>query len=109
MFFRGFAEIIGLPTKSTEALRDRVIERFGGEHWGKFTNEHQGGILARQSDGAMVVHDTDDREVPYHQSVELAHHTEGAQLLTTRGLGHRRILRDTTVVAEVAAFVGPRD
>jgi len=109
VFFRGFAEIIGLPSKSTEVLRDRVIERFGGDHWNKFTNKHQGGILAGHSDGAMVVHDTEDREVPYHQSVELAHHADGAQLLTTRGLGHRRVLRDPAVVAEVAAFIAKTD
>jgi len=109
VFFRGFAEIIGLPAKSTAVLRERVIERFGGDHWDMFTNEYQGGILASHSDGAMVVHDTEDREVSYHQSVELAHHADGAELLTTRGLGHRRVLRDPAVVAEVAAFVARSD
>ena len=87
VFFRGFAEIIGLPEKPTRILRERVIDRFGGEHWNKFTNEHQGELLGSRTRGAMVVHDTDDREVPYHQSVELVHHTGDAQLLTTPRAG----------------------
>jgi pimeloyl-ACP methyl ester carboxylesterase len=53
---------------------------------------------------AMVVADRDDRQTPYADSVDLAERT-GAELLTTRGLGHRKILRDPHVVQRVVAFV----
>jgi alpha-beta hydrolase superfamily lysophospholipase len=105
VFFRGFSEIIGLPEKPAAILRERVIDNFGREHWDKFNNPYQGQLLSGHSQAAMLVHDTGDREVPYHLSVELAHHTDRSQLLTTRGLGHRRILRDPSVVGEVADFM----
>ena len=52
----------------------------------------------------LVVHDTDDREVPYEDGPRLAQ-VFGARLLTTNGLGHRRILFAPEVVAAVVEFI----
>jgi pimeloyl-ACP methyl ester carboxylesterase len=52
----------------------------------------------------LVVHDRDDREVPYEDGEETASRWPGARLVTTTGLGHRRILGDRDVVETVAAF-----
>lgn len=52
----------------------------------------------------LVVHDTDDREVPYADGQRLAE-VFGARLLTTNGLGHRRILFAPEVVAAVVEFI----
>ena len=52
----------------------------------------------------LVVHDTDDREVPYDDGRRLAD-VFGARLLTTNGLGHRRILFAPEVVAAVVEFI----
>ena len=52
----------------------------------------------------LVVHDTDDREVPYADGVRLAG-VFGARLLTTNGLGHRRILYAPEVLAAVVEFI----
>jgi pimeloyl-ACP methyl ester carboxylesterase len=52
----------------------------------------------------LVVHDTDDREVPYADGQRLAD-VFGARLLTTSGLGHRRILYAPEVVAAVVEFI----
>jgi len=54
----------------------------------------------------LVVHDIDDTEVPYAEGARLAEHWPRAQLMTTRGLGHTRILRAPEVVAAASAFVG---
>ena len=62
--------------------------------------------LVGQRDAALlVVHDRDDREVPFVHGERLAATWRNATLHATSGLGHRRILRDPQVVAEVAAFV----
>ena len=54
-----------------------------------------------------MIHDQDDREVPLPHGERLAAAWPGARLVTTTGLGHRRILRDPAVldavVAELAA------
>ena len=52
----------------------------------------------------LVVHDTGDREVPYDDGRRLAE-VFGARLLTTNGLGHRRILYAPDVVAAVVEFI----
>ncbi|MFL5616912.1 MAG: alpha/beta fold hydrolase [Gemmatimonadaceae bacterium] len=52
----------------------------------------------------LVVHDTDDREVPYADGQRLAD-VFGARLLTTNGLGHRRILYAPEVVVAVVEFI----
>jgi len=54
---------------------------------------------------ALVVHDRDDREVPWQASAALVRDWEGATLSRTEGLGHRGILRDASVAASVADFV----
>lgn len=51
-----------------------------------------------------VIHDRDDREVPYHEGVAASHAWPGARLLTTGGLGHRRVLADPEVIAAAADF-----
>lgn len=53
----------------------------------------------------LVVHDVDDREITPAGSEALVAAWPGATLRRTVGLGHRRILRDADVTAEVAHFV----
>ena len=55
---------------------------------------------------ALLVHDQHDREVSADCALEYAAHWRGAKVMTTRGLGHVRILRDAGVIAEVIRFIG---
>src|SRR5690348_564228 len=43
---------------------------------------------------ALVIHDLDDREVPWEEGESYARHWPGARLLSTEGLGHSRIVND---------------
>jgi alpha-beta hydrolase superfamily lysophospholipase len=62
--------------------------------------------LVGQRDAALlVVHDRDDREVAFVHAERLAAIWRNATLQVTSGLGHRRILRDDAVIAEVVGFV----
>jgi pimeloyl-ACP methyl ester carboxylesterase len=57
----------------------------------------------------LVAHDTSDRYTPYSDSVSLVDQWPGdARLLTTDGLGHNRLLRDSRVIAAVIDFVAER-
>jgi pimeloyl-ACP methyl ester carboxylesterase len=53
----------------------------------------------------LVVHDRDDKEVPYAEGVATVRKWPGSRLLTTGGLGHRRVLADTDVIDAVAEYV----
>jgi pimeloyl-ACP methyl ester carboxylesterase len=52
----------------------------------------------------LVVHDLDDEDVPWGEGERYARHWPGARMLTTQGLGHRRVLDAPEVVAAVVAF-----
>jgi pimeloyl-ACP methyl ester carboxylesterase len=54
---------------------------------------------------ALVVHDTEDSEVPLSQTAAIAASWTSARFVETAGLGHNRILRNPAVVEEVVAFV----
>ena len=53
----------------------------------------------------MVIHDKEDRFVPYCEGAELANAWPEGRLMTTFGLGHHRILRDCDVVNAAVDFV----
>lgn len=55
----------------------------------------------------LVVHDRADRDVPYEEADQLVATWPRADLVSTSGLGHRRILRDPDVVGLVATFIAP--
>jgi pimeloyl-ACP methyl ester carboxylesterase len=56
----------------------------------------------------LVVHDEGDREVPYSEGRRLAECWPDARLMTTNGLGHHRMLRDSEVVTATVEFVAGR-
>jgi hypothetical protein len=53
----------------------------------------------------LIVHDTDDRTIPYLDSKILSEKTDNFFLHTTRGLGHKRILRDNAVIDVITAYL----
>lgn len=53
----------------------------------------------------LVVHDKGDNAVDYLSAEAIHKAWPGSKLLTTEGLGHRRILKDAKVVSETAEFI----
>jgi len=53
----------------------------------------------------LVFHDREDSVVPLEHAQAVVDTWEGGDLVETRGLGHRRILRDPDVVARAVDFV----
>jgi pimeloyl-ACP methyl ester carboxylesterase len=54
---------------------------------------------------ALIVHDLEDRDVPWSEGERYARYWPDSRLLTTRGLGHRRVLEDEKVIAAVMGFL----
>jgi hypothetical protein len=53
----------------------------------------------------LIVHDKDDRTIPYRDSKILSEKTDKIFLHTTEGLGHKRILKDNAVVDVITAYL----
>ena len=96
-----FQEALGFGPRTRSAF-DREVDRFVGIP----VSEFDAGYQAARVDPVptLVVHDRGDRQTPYDAAVRLASHL-GAQLLSTDGLGHRRVLRDDLVVRAVVTFL----
>jgi pimeloyl-ACP methyl ester carboxylesterase len=82
---------------------ERAVVRRVGLPWEAFDVPALAGSL--DVPPALVVHDRGDREIGFAHGRAIADAWPGARLLATDGLGHRRLLRDETVIAEVVRFV----
>jgi len=102
--FDQFQRALGFGPRVRRAF-DRAVDEFVGVPLREFDAR----IQARHVEPVptLVVTDRDDRQAPYAGVVDLAE-TLGAPLVTTHGLGHRKILRDPAVVEQVVSFVAGR-
>lgn len=83
----------------------RQSERWLGMPWSAFNVPDIG--RTRPVPPTLVVHDREDNEVRWEDGAAIAGAWPGAQLLTTSGLGHRRILQDPGVIRRIAEFIRP--
>lgn len=96
-----FAALFGLPVSAQRAFLAQ-IERANGA---RFEDVDVAPIARSLAIPALIVHDTGDDDVPYQDAVRLHQAWGSSSLLTTEGLGHKRILRDPAVVNSVAEFL----
>ena len=54
---------------------------------------------------ALIVHDVEDREVPWSEGERYARYWPDSRLLSTHGLGHNRIAGDAGVIAAALRFL----
>lgn len=99
-----FSDMTGLGQAVVERMGDRLAARFGF----RWADLEAATIAPRLACPALVVHDRDDRRVPYADGVELARLLPDARLVTTEGLGHSGpLLRDADVLDEIGRFFAP--
>jgi pimeloyl-ACP methyl ester carboxylesterase len=96
-----FARRLGVSARVMTEMRTRS-ERWLGVPW---TEVSLTGMAVDQAVPLLVIHDHDDRDVPFEHGAAVAASWPGARLVETTGLGHRRILRDAGVVAQAVSFV----
>ena len=106
--FRGylerFAEACGLTAGARDRLDRRLTARVGVPPEALDLSRFAVDLPV----AALVVHDREDAEVRWAEGAAIAEAWPEAELVTTQGLGHRRILRDPAVVARVTAFLAAR-
>jgi len=100
--FAQFQAALGFGPRTRRAF-DGEVERLVGIPLAEFDALVQASYV--ESVPTLVVHDTEDRQTPYEDARRLVAGLPGATSVTTHGLGHRRVLRDPQVVAEVVDFV----
>jgi pimeloyl-ACP methyl ester carboxylesterase len=101
-FFRMCLQAAGLSAPSQAAAMSEM-ERVHAFRWDDTNLVRRSAALAGVP--SLVIHDLADLDVPYREGARVAAAWPGSRLLATRGLGHRRILRDAVVVDAAVRFV----
>jgi pimeloyl-ACP methyl ester carboxylesterase len=97
-----FSGTLALSPRTVQILRDMLVQRFGAGMWSRFSAQH----MARSARlPALIIHDRDDRDVPWQEGEAVARAWPHARFLRTEGLGHRRILRDPEVIDRAVRFL----
>lgn len=96
-----FARFFGIPDPARDLMKSRLLTRYGMRWEDLRADQPCAGGGCR----LLVVHDAGDAAVPVGDGVAVAGGWEDAHLLRTTGLGHHRILREPSVVAETTAFL----
>lgn len=97
-----YGRMLNLPNKVVTRLSTLVEEQFGADIWSRMSMHTEPGEI---SVPALIIHDEDDMIVPVTEGECVAASWPQARLLKTNGLGHRRILADEMVIAEVSRFI----
>lgn len=100
-YTRQFGEMFGLRGEIIDDLRLRVEERFL-RPWSDYS---LAATAPQMTTPLLIVHDRDDAETPWSGGARLADLWPGAELMTTEGLGHRRVLRDDRVLSATVQFL----
>ena len=96
-----FADLVGLAAhlhaRLHHQLEARAAVRFADLEAHRNVRE-----IARP---ALIIHDLDDREVPWDEGERYARFWPDSRMVSTTGLGHNRILGDTAVIGAVLDFL----
>ncbi|HEY0903359.1 MAG TPA: alpha/beta fold hydrolase [Marmoricola sp.] len=96
-----FQDALGFGTRTRRSLERQVKELVGVP-----VRDFDARVQAEHVEPlpTLVVTDRGDRQTPYDAVVDFAARID-APLVTTEGLGHRKILRDPAVIARIVDFV----
>ena len=98
---RRFARQVGLSAH----LQQRMFAQFEARLSMRFADLLPERNAPRIGCPLLVVHDLEDREVPWGDGERWARYWAGARLLSTRGLGHHRIVDAPDVIAAGLDFL----
>ncbi|MET1005153.1 MAG: alpha/beta fold hydrolase [Propionibacteriaceae bacterium] len=93
-----FSRLLRLGAR-VRARLPREVRVHTGLTVGELTLDHL--MRSTPIERVLLIHDRDDRFTPYEATAELAHSWPEAELMSTTGLGHARVLADPGVVERV--------
>jgi len=96
-----FIEKIGLPNGVAILMKNNFEKKY------HFEMESFSAYVAAKDVKipVLVIHDTDDEDIPVSEAYHLAEHLSDKELLITNQLGHRKILGDSKVIQKIVEFL----
>jgi pimeloyl-ACP methyl ester carboxylesterase len=100
-YLNDFCHIFHIGPRTRARLFGR-LERRGGRPLADFDLLQRG---SQDNPPVLVIHDRDDKETRFSDGEAIAAAWPAAELMATRGLGHRRILADPVVASRITEFL----
>jgi len=96
-----FAALLGVTPPVMSTMRERLARRLDFS----WSSMDVPAFAPNMRAPLLIIHDRDDREVRWSDGAAIASAWPGAELVTTMGLGHHRIVSDAEVIANVVSFL----
>ncbi|NPA42985.1 MAG: alpha/beta fold hydrolase [Chlorobi bacterium] len=103
--FYKFADALGLSPEVAR-LNIQYLEDVYGMNIDEIAGSRN---AARTRIPVLVIHDCDDKEVPCEDARRIAARLPQGELILTRGLGHRRIIRDPSTLDLIIRYLQKTD
>lgn len=97
-----FLQMHDLADEVAQQVETAMLERFGPDVWEVTALDLK---LPGIGLPTLLIHDKQDEVTPYVSSLAIKRAYPAAELLTTDGLGHRKILRDPAVIQRIVEFI----
>ena len=97
-----FIHTLNIPKKAGINLIARIESTFGKNIWRDISMKN---TVRELNIPAMIIHDDQDKDVPWQEGQLIAQSWKNSQFIKTTGLGHRRILRDASVIESTVNFI----
>ena len=99
--FYNFTHSVGLSLKTS----NQMISFFEKKYNLKVDNYSASHLVKNLNIKTLIIHDYDDNEVSITCADNIHKHHQNSTLIKTRGLGHRRILKDEMVINQIKSFI----
>lgn len=97
-----FLRVLRIPEKAGQNMVRRLEARFGAQIWDEVSMIN---TIRDVAIPGLLIHDSGDKDVPWQEGKTVADAWRYARFVKTSGLGHRRILRDRTVIDTAVRFI----
>lgn len=99
--FERYYSLLNMPEPGRSLIEGRIVSEVGRtiDDIGLAVND------LTEKGKALWIHDADDKEVPFSEALEVKEKWSQLELFQTKGLGHRRILRDEIVNSKIIDFL----
>jgi pimeloyl-ACP methyl ester carboxylesterase len=97
-----FSRALNIPDAPITVMLNRLENTFGKDIYEKISTINNVKTLTNR---ALIIHDENDEDIPWQSGQSVADAWQGSKFIRTRGLGHRRILRDPDVIRISVDFI----
>jgi pimeloyl-ACP methyl ester carboxylesterase len=99
--FDNFIMSVGLKPRTSKRMKAYFEEKYNIN-----INEYDASHMVRnQQTPTLIIHDEDDQDIDVSCAKSIHDQHLNASLMITKGLGHRRILRDQNVIQKIVSFI----